>query len=102
MKKAINKFTKKQKEEILDAIDLRLDTISDDVESATAFESEQSLNNLKSKIEGGNMNFTSDEIEWIKEEMKWKLEMHYAAAQTEVGFAAQGNINSLQNSIDKL
>lgn len=98
----MKQFTKRQKEEILDAIDLRLDTISDDTESATLFEGEQSLNILKSKIENGNMVFTKNEAEWIKEEMEWKLEMHYAAADTEIGFAAQGNINSLQNSIDKL
>ena len=98
----MKRFTKKQKEEILDAIDLRLDTISDDAESATEFESEQSLNDLKAKVESGNMDFTHGEVEWIKEEMGWKLEMHYAAAETEIGFAAQGNINSLQNSIDKL
>ena len=98
----MKKFTTKQKEEIMDAIDLRLDTISDDVESATAFESETSLKELKVKIEGGNMLFSFDEAEWIKEEMEWKLEMHYAASETEIGFAAQGNINSLQNSIYKL
>lgn len=98
----MKQFTKKQKEEILDAIDLRIDTISDDTESATHFESEESLNKLKVKIESNSMSFTYDEVEWIKEEMEWKLEMHYAAAETEIGFAAQGNINSLQNSIDKL
>lgn len=98
----MKQFTKRQREEILDAIDLRLDTISDDSESATSFESKQSLNALKNKIESGNMIFTNDEAGWIKEEIEWKLEMHYAAAETEIGFAAQGGINSLQNSINKL
>jgi len=95
-------FTKLQREEILDSIDLRLDTITDDHESATAFESEESLNKLKSKIEAKQMDLTAGEIEWINEELDWKLEIGYAAAETEVGFAAQGWINSLQNAKDKL
>lgn len=96
-------FTKSQIFEILDSIDLRKDTISIDPESATTFESIESLDLLAYKIRSGDMNLTNDERVWIWEELEWKTEMTQAAIENpEIGFKAQAELNSLNNAIKKV
>lgn len=96
-------FTKSQQYEILDSIDLRIDTITDDPESATEFETVENLNALREKVKVNDMNLSKDERVWIWEEMEWKVEMAIGARENpEIGFRAQSEINSLNNAIDKV
>lgn len=96
-------FTKSQQYEILDSIDLRIDTITDDPESATEFETVENLNALKEKVKVNDMNLSKDERVWIWEEMEWKMEMAKAAVENpEIGFKAQAEVNSFNNAINKV
>ncbi len=57
-------FTPKQKDQLLELLDIRLNTIMDDPTSADAFETEQSLQILDRKIRR-NESMVSTEIDWI-------------------------------------
>lgn len=103
MKRSTKPFTRSQIYEIKDSIDLRIDTITDDPESATEFETVDNLNALKAKITQKQYILTLEERVWIWEEMEWKLEMAMAACENpEIGFKGQGDVNSLNNAINKV
>lgn len=63
----MHKFTPKQKEELLQLVDNRLDTINDDSSSADAFETPISLNRLAMNIKA-DKEFSEAEIKWMLEE----------------------------------
>jgi len=99
----MKKFTSLQITDILDCIDLRIDTISDDPESADEFETIENLNILMEKIKAKDINLTIAERAWICEELEWKIEMAESAKDNpEIGFKAQAEINSLRNAINKI
>lgn len=61
-------FTPKQKEELLEVINNRLEIIFDDPSSADEFETASSLRTLEDKVLSGSTDFTEAEIKWIVEE----------------------------------
>ena len=96
-------FTPSQRYEILDSIDLRIDTITIDPESATEYETIGNLTILKEKIKAKNMDLTKEERVWIWEEMEWKMEMAKSNCEDpEVGIKGQAEVNSFQNAINKV
>lgn len=58
---------------ILNAIQVRLDTISDDPESADDFETISRLEILESKIKNNNFSFTESEKKWLVEEIENRM-----------------------------
>ncbi len=63
-------FTKRQREELRERCDVRMDTVSSDPESGDEFENTPgSLEILRGKLmEGVNPDFTAEEIEWLRGE----------------------------------
>lgn len=62
------KLTPFEQYEMLHIIDIRIDTVNEDPDSATPFESPSNLECLRTKLMGGASEFTDGEIEWLKEE----------------------------------
>lgn len=67
------KLSTRHRELILDAIQVRVDTIYDDPDSADSFETLSSLETLEFKITENNLNFTALEKKWLIEEIDNKL-----------------------------
>lgn len=57
-----------EREEMINMIDCRRDTIQDDADSATAFETVENLDMLEGKLMNNIGEFTNGEINWLKEE----------------------------------
>lgn len=96
-----NVFTKYQIDEIVPLIDIRLETITEDPDSADDFETEESLEALKVKVESGSMDFTDAEKKFLIEELECRISVGYGNLDDE-GVKVYGFINSLQNAIDKI
>lgn len=95
-------FTKAQISEIEELIDIRIDTISDDPDSADEFEKKpNSLNDLKYKILNGIMEFTEEEVIFLKEELNVRINVAYDIRANE-GISGNGLINLINNAKDKL
>ncbi len=92
------KFTPYQIDEIVPLIDIRLETIEDDPDSADEFETPESLTTLKNKIESGNMEFTEPEKKFLIEELECRKEVGYGNQSNE-GIKIFGFINSLSRAI---
>lgn len=100
-RKMATKFTKYQIDEILPLIDIRRETIEADPESADAFETEESLVELKGKVEAGRMDFTEDEKAFLIEELENRINVGYDNFDDE-GIRVFPFINSLKNAIEKI
>ena len=95
-------FTAYQKEELIALLDIRVDSIVDDIESASGIETVPgALDILRGKIESDNMDFTDDEREWIVEEAETRIKVCYGNMSSE-GAAVLGLLRSMQNVIDKV
>jgi len=69
-KKPLQKLSSWHKEELVRLVDNRLETIQDDPLSADSFETENTLNLLRDKIETGQVHvFSKEEKVWLKEEL---------------------------------
>lgn len=102
----MKKFTKFQKEEILYKLDIRVETILEDIESATTFERDkENLDKLRAKIIDGNMDFTADEKQWLKEELEDLNSGHEANIGLESGrdnMIVLAHKKSIDNALDKI
>lgn len=98
----MKKFTAYQKEEILALLEIRRETVEDDIESATPLEAiPGALDLLEKKIEADDMNFTDLEREWIIEECEWRQQVAYDNEGNE-GIKVYALANSMQNAMDKI
>lgn len=98
----MKKLTPYQKDEILALINIRRETVEDDIESATPFEAiPNSLDTLEGKIKSDDMNFSLAEIEWLVEEASSRKDMALSNSGNE-GIKVLGLANSMQNIIDKI
>lgn len=94
--KDMKPFTKFQTEEIIGLLDVRYDTIEDDPESADDFETVESLNTLRGKLQMGATDYTLNEAKWIIQE----LENRKGVAHANDGSISFGEKNSFINSLD--
>ena len=75
-----------EKEEMLTALDIREDTVSEDAASANGIEAnEGALGRLREKITNGDNNFDKGELEWLKSEAE------DLQSKTEAAIDADGN-----------
>lgn len=101
------KLSNLQKEEILYRVQLRRETIEDDIESATPFEkTEGNLDALEQKILLGLSEYTLEEKQWLREEFEDLANIadcNINSAETDkeqrqiIGF-----VNSMNNAVSKL
>lgn len=96
----MKKFTDLQKDELIGLLDVRYDTIINDVESADDFETEESLSTLRSKLEAGSTNYTINECKWMIQELENRKSVAYGNDLT-IG-QKYGFINSMDKAIDML
>ncbi len=97
------KLSKFQKDFIVNRIDLRIDVISDDIDSGTEFETEESLNELKNIIEIDSNRFSKEQILWIKEECENEKEMCISAIDDpELKNIAKKELNNIINLLKRL
>lgn len=89
-------------------LQIRLDTIQADPESATAFETEENLKKLRRKIIGGYTFelLTAAEIDWLKEEAENAAEIALDSAHntpsSEEHRKYSGDVLSFRKLIDNL
>lgn len=95
-------FTQFQKEEILALLEVRLQTIQEDKSSADDFETEDSLNVLKSKIETADNSYTQQEIEWMIGEFAMRIQVASEYSMSHEINIRKAHISSLKQAINKL
>lgn len=97
------KFTKFQISEILPLLDIRQGTIDEDPYSADPLEQiPGSLDELKSKIEKGDMNFTKLEKDWLISELETHVEKGFDFSHPDEKMSRLAFIKSMQGAIDKV
>jgi hypothetical protein len=95
-------FTKFQKEEIIGLIEIRQDTIDEDPDSESGIELiPDGLKSLQTKIETGNMDFTSGEKQWLLEECEMRADVALANIGSD-GIKVLGLLNSMNNAMTKI
>ncbi len=96
-------FTEYQKEEILHLISVRIETVTEDPESADEFETPASLEALEAKIKAGvlGLDLTEDEQDWLRGE----LEFHKEKAEhgdPDTRNARAAFVRSIDNALTKI
>lgn len=96
-------FTKLQREEILNRIDVREETIEDDPESASGIEQQDgALEVLRSKVKAGTMDFTEGERTWLLEEVENMESIGWDNMRSEGPERVNGYIGSMRNAAKKI
>ena len=95
-------FTLYQKEEILHRIDVREETLEVDPESCDDFENSGGLESLREKIKGDVMEFTLQEITWLKTELEDIEDIGWSNMRSLGPEKVNGHIRSMQNAQTKL
>ena len=95
-------FTKLQREEILNRIDTREETVTEDPESGDAFElTEGALEALRAKVKAGVMEFTKSEGEWMVSEFENMVGIGWSNMSSEGPEKVNGYIGSMNNGVRK-
>ena len=95
-------FTKLQREEILNRIDTREDTVTEDPDSGDAFElTEGALEALRVKVKAGVMEFTQSESEWMVTEFDNMADIGWSNMRSEGPEKVNGYIGSMNNGASK-
>lgn len=96
-------FTQFQTEELIGLVEIRIDTIVEDPESADHFETEESLEALKSKFLNKSTDYSKDEIQWIVTELENRIEVGYDnGAGPDERASRAAFIKSLNNAMEKV
>lgn len=96
-------FTRLQREEIEHKIDVRQESIEDDMDSASGIELEEgALDNLRAKIRSGIMDFTEGERQWIVSELENAEDIGWSNMRSEGPEKVNGYIGSMRNAINKI
>lgn len=83
-------------------LNVRRDTIADDVHSATIFETEATLNELEPKLVAGSHSFTLEELRWMYEEANDLRSIAQHNHDYDGCMKEKGSINSLNNLCQKI
>ena len=101
-KNKMKPFTKLQREEILNRIDTREETVTEDPESGDAFElTEGALEALRAKVKAGVMEFTKSEGEWMVSEFENMVGIGWSNMSSEGPEKVNGYIGSMNNGARK-